>query len=120
AEWKLHRSSPYALDAITGEEKWVFSPYKPTQHEIPEEIRDPSIWRAEISSGPIVAGDMVYIGTRAGYLHALDRLTGEEQWRFKTDGYWVSEPFVHDGCLYFGCREGNLYALTEADSPTNI
>lgn len=44
-------------------------------------------------------------------LHALDAETGDEKWRFKTDGRVMQPPAIEDGTVYLGSRDGNLYAL---------
>lgn len=45
------------------------------------------------------------------YLHAVDVATGKEKWRFRVDGQVFSSPLVDNGTIYFGCVDGNVYAL---------
>jgi outer membrane protein assembly factor BamB len=54
---------------------------------------------------------MVYFGSGDGRLYALDARTGQEKWRFKTDGGVNSSPAVAGGVVYFGSTDGYLYAV---------
>lgn len=38
---------------------------------------------------------------------------GDLKWSFKTDGKIFSSPIVHDGIVYIGSEDGNLYAINE-------
>jgi eukaryotic-like serine/threonine-protein kinase len=79
-------SMVYAIDKVTGKQKWTF--------------RIDYYW---VVSSATVAGDTVYIGGDDSYLNALDLQTGKVKWRFNTKGetIWSSPAFV-DGILYFG------------------
>ncbi len=46
-----------------------------------------------------------------GSVYALDLATGQEKWRFKTDGPVISSPLVTAKTLYVGSNDGNVYAL---------
>ncbi|MDP9357063.1 MAG: PQQ-binding-like beta-propeller repeat protein [Chloroflexota bacterium] len=67
---------------------------------------DPTLlWRAdtagEIYSSPAVAGGMVYLGSKSGFLHALDATTGAERWRFDLGDYIVrASPAVANDTVY--------------------
>lgn len=67
---------------------------------------DPTLlWRVdtagEIYSSPAVAGGMVYLGSKSGFLQALDALTGEERWRFDLGDYIVrASPAVVNDTVY--------------------
>lgn len=65
-----------------------------------------------ISSKPTIAGDLIYFGTRNGYLHAVDTNTGKEKWRFQTGGDIQSSPAIDKGIVYFGSEDNYLYALS--------
>lgn len=61
---------------------------------------------------PALAGNLVYIGTRAGRLLALDRHTGAEVWTFESSQSILGQPVVEDGVLYFA--SGKVFALDAA------
>jgi eukaryotic-like serine/threonine-protein kinase len=95
----------YALDAKTGEMVW--NAYQ----------------MALIVSSPVVAGDLVFVGDSPGItegapngigkgkLYALDHKTGQEVWKFEAGGNIASTPLILNSVLYFGCDDGNVYAL---------
>jgi outer membrane protein assembly factor BamB len=75
-----------------------------------------------ILSSPVVAGDLVYVGSvspsiaAGGALHALDRQTGEEVWRAaldRGDGI-LSTPAVVDGVVYVATHDGVVLAVDAA------
>ena len=66
----------------------------------------------ESQPGAARPGDTAYFGTTRGDLLALDRMTGEERWSFKTRGMIWATPIVADGVVYIGSDDGTLYALS--------
>lgn len=90
---------------------------------------------AGISSTPAIANGMVYFLSRDGFFYALEQATGKRLWRFATGGegrfaaiggynlpaemgpvpdpwdFYLSSPLVHNGKVYFGSTDKNLYAL---------
>src|SRR3546814_18695345 len=54
-----------------------------------------SVWSGALST----AGDVVFYGTLEGYLKAVDPMTGEELYSFKTPSGIIGNdpPYVHDG-----------------------
>jgi len=88
-------------------------------------------WRVQtagrIRATPTLAGDTLYVGDSDGVFHALDSATGETRWRFETDGHTldsaaagydrrqvVAPAAVHDGTVYVGGRDAQVYALDAA------
>jgi outer membrane protein assembly factor BamB/formylglycine-generating enzyme required for sulfatase activity len=73
------------------------------------------IWSSDtpldVRSSITVAGSCIYFGCDDGHVFALDRMTGEEKWRFRTGGAVVSTPWVADGVLYVGSEDGCVYAI---------
>lgn len=67
---------------------------------------DPTLlWRAdtagEVYSSPAVVDGTVYLGSKSGFLQALDAKTGEERWRFDLGDYIIrASPAVVDGTVY--------------------
>jgi outer membrane protein assembly factor BamB len=107
----------YAVDSDTGHQIWKRATKGP------------------VSSTPAVAGQMVYATSYDGKLYALNPETGAVKWKFATGGerrfeaknlhgqepktqtmadafdIFLSSPVVVNGAVYFGCGDGNLYAV---------
>ncbi|HEY2467061.1 MAG TPA: PQQ-binding-like beta-propeller repeat protein [Terracidiphilus sp.] len=64
-------------------------------------------------SSPTVDGSMIFIGSTAGLLYAVDRESGAEKWKFSAKSRIASTPAVADGVVYFGAFDGNFYAVDE-------
>lgn len=99
-----------AIDTVSGKQLWQVATYKGL---------------AEYSS-PVVAGGVAYFGIGdvqsrvtepafpkvvTGYVQAVDLATHKELWRLPFDGHVWSSPAVVEGRIYFGCLDGNVYAL---------
>lgn len=100
----------HALDAAAGTEKW--------QADLGS-ARMPV--RGELGSGydyqqssPVVADEVVYVGSGSGEVDAFKAATGERLWQFMATTRVRSSPAVADGKLYIGDGNGNLYALDAA------
>ena len=68
-------------------------------------------------SGGTVAEDVLYIGTAAGQLVALDTESGETIWRYELQSEdeeraIYGTPTVFDGTVYVGGYDGVLYAIS--------
>ena len=85
----------YALDAVTGEQRWRFQ----TGHWV---------------SSPTVVEGVVYVGSGDSYVYALDAVTGAQRWRFQTGAGVESHPAVVEGVVYIGSNDSYLYALDGA------
>jgi outer membrane protein assembly factor BamB len=123
----------YAIDALSGEEKWKFSTEKGF-------VSSPSVsggvlyvgnndnrlyaidaatgqkrWEFttgdDIRSSPAVVNDVVYVGSYDNNLYAIDALTGQEKWRFTTAGHVFSSPAVVDGVVFVGSWHNSTYAI---------
>ena len=64
-----------------------------------------------VSSSPVIAEGVLYVGSEDGNLFALDAETGEPRWMHPTGDKVYSSPSVTDGILYVGSSDGRLYAL---------
>ena len=69
---------------------------------------------------PAIAGEKVIVGSFDGKLYAIDRGTGRILWTFKTvgtayfrNGELPGAAAVHEGLVYAGGRDYNVYALLE-------
>jgi outer membrane protein assembly factor BamB len=107
----------YALDIATGTQKWAFKT------------------ASSVASSPAVANGTVYFLSYDGNFYAVDAADGKLRWKFQTGGerrfaakhlhgsqpaaetmpdpfdVYLSSPVVWQGAVYFGCGDGNVYAL---------
>jgi outer membrane protein assembly factor BamB len=61
---------------------------------------------------PVAAGGLVFVGCEHnGALLALDGATGEEQWRFHTEGPIRVAPATDGERVFVGSQDGHVYAL---------
>jgi outer membrane protein assembly factor BamB len=97
-----------------------------------EEKSGKAIWRTgigeRIRSTPAIADGMVFAGTVQGRLHALALKDGALRWKFDTEGTNLdsakfgydrrsiqSSPAAANGVVYFGARDGWVYAVGARD-----
>ena len=73
ASWSI----VHALDAVTGEELWVYDP------EVPREFAFKGCCDV-VNRGVALYEGKVFVGAYDGYLHALDAATGEQLWKTDT------------------------------------
>jgi hypothetical protein len=100
----------YAVDAMTGVEKWRFAMGSPA------------------SSSPAVANGVVYVGREVDNMYAIkaavlaiDAETGKEKWQFETGGLEIwSSPVVSNGVVYFGSMDNNMYAIGQNQTSATI
>ena len=84
----------YCVDQTRGEEIW--------SRTLPD-------W---MQAAPVVTETRLFIGCNDTKLYCLSKFTGDEVWRFDTAGKIDSTPSVSvQGHVYFGSRDGFLYAL---------
>ena len=84
----------YALDATTGQKKWVFEA------------------SGQIVATPLVLGGIVYIGSLDNKLYAVDAGTGEPKWVFEEAGNWFwSNALYSNGIIYAGSLDYYVYAV---------
>lgn len=88
-----HDNRCYALDARTGDERWV------------KLLGSPS-W-----SSPCVVDGRVIVGDFSGDLWCLDAKTGDEVWKLKLGGRIHSTPIIVGGRIYIGSGDGHFYAI---------
>jgi outer membrane protein assembly factor BamB len=92
------RGRLYALDAVTGEQRW----HAPIE--------------TDTRSSPAVADGVVYVGSGNGI--SAVTADGEPLWRVDfeepgdDDPYVKSSPAVADGTVYIGASDGRLRAIT--------
>jgi outer membrane protein assembly factor BamB len=61
----------------------------------------------------VVADELVYVGggLDGHNFYAVDRQTGQERWKFETEGGVPQWPIISEGLVYFGSNDHNFYAL---------
>jgi outer membrane protein assembly factor BamB len=83
----------YAVNVETGNETWRYRAAK-----------------FGCGNAPVEHNNILYYGTRDGYLVALTP-EGKEIWKFKTGGIIEGLPVIHDGKIYIGSEDSFLYVL---------
>jgi outer membrane protein assembly factor BamB len=64
-----------------------------------------------VRSSPVVAGDLLLVGSGDGFLYAFDKESGAERWRFEAGSPVNSSPAVHGDAAYIGDRGNRFYAV---------
>jgi outer membrane protein assembly factor BamB len=104
----------YALNAGTGALKWKFATEGERRFEAKgldgmepknQTIADPF---DVFLSSPVVVQGTVYFGSGDGNLYAVDAVTGDLRWKFKTGDVVHASPAYADGVLFFGSWEKTL------------
>lgn len=93
--------SLYAVDLATGQSKWRFD-------TVGASLKSGNFGfdRKTIQSSPAVVDGTVYVGSRDGFLYAVDAATGKERWRQDHKASWInSSPAVWDGKVYAGSSD---------------
>jgi len=85
----------HSLDADTGGELWKRR-----------------IGRLNASSPAYAKGRLYIVNLVPGHVLKLDAKTGKTIWKRRLPGRAESSPLVIGRTLYFGCEDGNLYALS--------
>lgn len=79
------------------------------------------LWSTEdlggaLVSTPVISDDMIlYVGTFANEMVALNSKTGSVLWRFATQDWVWTGPGLDEDTLYFGDLSGTFYALNRQD-----
>jgi outer membrane protein assembly factor BamB len=79
------------------------------------------LWRAptgrKVDSTPLVAGDIVYVGSDDRNFYAFDAATGRRIWSYETGGRVSSSPTYGEGLILIGSDDGALYAFEPEGLP---
>jgi outer membrane protein assembly factor BamB len=107
----------YALDARSGELRWKFQTAgehrfagKHLHGAMPETEVMPDPFDFFLSS-PAVVRSMVYVGSGDGYVYALDAVSGEMRWKFRTGNVVHASPAVANDTVYVGSWDSYFYAI---------
>lgn len=130
----------YALDAATGDEKWVYATEMPLGNS-PTVVNgvayvggfDRKIHAVDINTGqkisgwnsyeagagfntnPLVINGMVIAGNRDGYMYALDATNGTLRWSYQTGGPILLSSATDGTNIFFASDDSYAYALTAAN-----
>jgi outer membrane protein assembly factor BamB len=126
----------WALEALTGETRWIGDASGFSYHEAPavanglvylgnldeelvawDEATGEVVWTAVLPGGtqdssPAVANGVIYIGSDDGRLRAYDAATGQPLWASPDLGSpFQASPAVADGVVYGAVEDGTVYAF---------
>lgn len=63
------------------------------------------------TSSPVVADNVIYIGSGSKRLYALDLIRKKELWHFDISGYIETSPTLDGEAVFFGTGDGIIYSL---------
>jgi len=111
----------YAVDAATGQLKWKFQTggerrfaAKHLHGAEPASETMPDPFDFYLSS-PVIWNGGVYFGSGDTNVYALDAVSGNLKWKFKTGDVVHGSPAISDGNLYVGSWDSYFYALDAAN-----
>jgi outer membrane protein assembly factor BamB len=100
----------YALDVASGRELWRFD----TEGHALESATF-GFDRRTIQASPAVADGRVFIGSRDGFLYAVDAATGRQLWRVDHSMSWVNtSPAVAGGLVFAGSSDERFLQAVDA------
>lgn len=127
----------YAINLITQRRTWRYDaggPIRSTPFITPEYIyvgteagellcldfRGQSRWqfraKRAITSSPLVAQGIVFVGSLDGTFYAVDAKSGWALWRFRMGKGTVSSPCRMDNFVFIGSADGNIYCIDATTS----
>jgi outer membrane protein assembly factor BamB len=59
----------------------------------------------------LLVNNTVYCGSCDGYVYALNAITGEDLWRFRTGGIIIGKCAFEKGLVFTGSYDGKVYAI---------
>ena len=71
----------------------------------------PDLGGAIVSTPAVSADQIVYVGTFANQMIALEAVSGNELWRFNANDWVWASPVIREDTLYFGDISGTFFAL---------
>ena len=118
-QWEFDAGQPLSVPATAAEDAiYIVSGTTPDTGAIASlNASDGSpLWTVKLYSiadfSPVVAGDMVFVGTRAGDLHALHRSTGTKVWSADLESSVVGSPIVRSGVIHIASK--SIFAIDAA------
>jgi len=103
----------YKLNKNSGDLVWKFETEGEKVHFI-KNYYDfsemvPGYWDFYQSS-PLISGNQIYFGAGTNF-YAVDKNTGTESWKFKTEGVVHSSPAMYENKIVFGSFDSRVYCL---------
>jgi outer membrane protein assembly factor BamB len=98
-----------------GKKLVCLDPSKPESEAVVFEYAAESV--LEGTPGIAADGSAVYIGDRAGLLHAVS-LEGKELWKLKLKGKATAEPVSSGAMLFVACQDRHVYAYKVGAPPS--
>lgn len=106
----------YAVNLKTGKQAWKFLT---TGHGL-DNIKFGFDRRAIIAS-PVVSGNKLIVGSRDGFLYAVDKNTGKEIWRMNHEVSWViSTVAIKDTFVVTGTSDGRFIQAVNLNTGKQI
>ncbi len=100
----------FCLDKRSGTKRWSFVTIGDTLNN-----EQYGFDRKALISSPTVSGENVFVGSRDGYLYAVDKITGTERWKFDYTVSWVlSTVAVKKNILVTGTSDGRFVHALDA------
>lgn len=106
----------YRLDAARGTQRWRVRTMPDSVVRIP--IDQPGSRYDFYASAVTGAGGVLFVGTHAGRVLALDPVTGATLWEASTGGPILAAPGVANGRVFVGSYDGRVIALDAYDGRT--
>ena len=103
--------------AAPGPEDWPCYRHDPSRSNVtPAKVAPPLVqkWARRLAgriTPPAVAGGMVFVGSDAHAVYALDGEDGRDRWRYRTSGEIWAAPAYWRGRVYIGSQDGSVYAV---------
>src|ERR1700722_343760 len=77
----------------------------------PEKVRWHTRMGSSIRTAPMLRGEVLYVTSLAGKLHAIDVNKGRQIWEFRAEGHIHSTPSFSRNKVLFGSDFGKVYAV---------
>lgn len=102
-------STPPGADIYINEQKTAVTPF--IMRYKPGSFFNVSIYRRGFETYTTAVDSRNYMNKEMPLVHLNHRLVKTMKWKFETQGVIYSRPVEKNGILYFGSRDGSLYAL---------
>ncbi len=102
----------YALDRRNGKIRWQSALRDGPLERVPP--GEPGARYDHFSSSATVSGEVAYVGSSDGSLHAITLADGAKRWSWNAGDAITGTPAVLDGRVHVGSFDGNVYAIDAA------
>jgi outer membrane protein assembly factor BamB len=120
-------ATPISTSACVEDQRVYFGPDKGGEAFVALDVHSGKVlWERkvmDISSSPVICREKILLGSTDGTLLALDKMSGEEIWKFEIPLSQISTPackinassISDEGTLYLGSADDHLYAVSIKD-----